>query len=155
MHDPTVPPGRLKRGHIVTRREALNAARTLLTGAVAFSLLPSSAPALAQGDNDVKIVNKSKWEIHHFFLSSTDKNEWGPDQLGEEVIGTGESFTLKNIPCDVYDVKLVDEDGDECVAEAVDICGSDQGWLITDEILLACQRNDDEKSASQRSCPTA
>jgi hypothetical protein len=36
-------------------------------------------------------------------------------------------------------VKLVDEDGDECVVEAVDVCGEDDEWLITDEDLLDCE----------------
>lgn len=87
----------------------------------------------------VKVVNKSDWQIEQFYLSSSEEDEWGPDQLGEEVIGTGESFTLKSIPCDVYDVMLVDEDGDECVVEEVDVCGGAESWVITNKILLGCQ----------------
>ncbi|HEX6900763.1 MAG TPA: hypothetical protein VF789_13640 [Thermoanaerobaculia bacterium] len=87
----------------------------------------------------VKVVNKSDWQIDHFYLSSSDDDEWGPDQLGDDVIGSGESFSLKNIPCDNYDVMLVDEDGDECVVEAVDICGGAESWVITNKILLGCQ----------------
>lgn len=87
----------------------------------------------------VTVINKSDWEIHHFFLSSAEEEEWGPDQLGEEVIGTDDSFKLNDIPCDTYDVQLVDEAGDECIVPAVDICASKQTWTITNKILLACQ----------------
>lgn len=87
----------------------------------------------------VKVVNKSDWEIHQFFLSSSEEGEWGPDQLGENVIGAGESFELRNIPCDTYDVMLVDEAEDECIVEEVDICGEDESWVITNKILLGCQ----------------
>lgn len=87
----------------------------------------------------VKVVNSSDWQIDHFFLSSSDDEEWGEDQLGDDVIGTGESFELRSIPCDTYDVMLVDEDGDECVVEAVDICGGKEKWVITNKILLGCQ----------------
>lgn len=87
----------------------------------------------------VKVVNKSDWQIDQFFLSSSEEDEWGPDQLGEEVIGSGESFSLKSIPCDTYDIMLVDEDGDECVVEEVDICGGAETWTITNKILLGCQ----------------
>ncbi|HRC85221.1 MAG TPA: hypothetical protein PK413_06415 [Thermoanaerobaculia bacterium] len=87
----------------------------------------------------VKIVNESDWEIHHFYLSSTDEEQWGPDQLGEAVISSGESFTLTDIPCDTYDVKLIDEDGDECVVSNVDICAGKEKWTITNKILLGCQ----------------
>lgn len=99
--------------------------------------LPAAAAAPKKAD--VEITNASDWEIHHFYLSSTDDESWGPDQLGEDVIGTGESFTLMRVPCDQYDVKIVDEEGDECVIGAVDICGQEQQWSITSKALLECQ----------------
>lgn len=97
-----------------------------------------AAPAEAQKSN-VTVKNSSDWEIHEFYLSSSEEAEWGPDQLGEDVIGTGESFTLRAIPCDTYDVMLVDEDGDECIVEEVELCGSKETWTITNKILLGCQ----------------
>ena len=87
----------------------------------------------------VKIINQSKWEIHHIFLSSVDDEEWGPDQLGEDVLAKGDSITITAIPCDLYDVKVVDEDGDECVIEEVDLCGDHSYWKITDKDLLECE----------------
>ena len=113
------------------------AAITLLGLALACLVaLPGTAWA---ANATVKVVNKSDWEIHQFYLSSSEDEDWGPDQLRDDVIGTGESFTLRNIPCDTYDVKLVDEAEDECVVEAVDICGESQSWVITNKILLGCQ----------------
>jgi hypothetical protein len=100
--------------------------------------LPVAAHAAGKKAS-VKVVNKSDWEIHHFFLSPTEQDHWGPDQLGDDVIGTDEAFTLKTIPCDSYDVKLIDEDGDECVVEDVDICGGSEQWTITNKLLLACE----------------
>ncbi len=114
----------------------------VLLGVALVSLAALTLPADARAEGKkaaVKVVNKSDWEIHHFFLSSTDEDEWGPDQLGDEVIGTDEAFTLKSIPCDSYDVKLIDEDGDECVVDDVDICGGAESWTITNKILLGCQ----------------
>ena len=99
-----------------------------------------AAPAFAEYESKVEISNKSQWSIHHLYLSSVDTNEWGPDQLGDEVIESGGGkFTLTDVPCDAYDVKLVDEDGDECVVNAVPLCVDDNRWVITDEPLLACQ----------------
>ena len=100
--------------------------------------LPVVAFAASKKTN-VKITNDTDWEIHHFYLSSTDDENWGPDQLGDDVIGTGESFTLMGIPCDEYDVKLVDEEGDECVVGAVDICGKGEEWQLTSKDLVECQ----------------
>jgi hypothetical protein len=104
-------------------------------------LLAVALPAIAAAGKkaDVKITNGSDWEIHHFYLSSTDDGRWGPDQLGDEVIGSGESFTLAEVPCGEYDVKLVDEEGDECVVGGVDICGKGEEWALTSKDLLECQ----------------
>ena len=87
---------------------------------------------------DVKITNASDWSLTHVFISAVDQEQWGEDQLGDKVIGTGESFTLTGVPCATYDEKLRDEDGDECEVADVDICG-DGGWTIESDDLLACQ----------------
>jgi len=107
--------------------------------ALLFACVFAAEANAAGTKSDVTIHNDSEWSIHHFFLSSSTEGEWGPDQLGDEVIKNGGSFTLTGIPCDEYDVRLVDEDGDECVVEAVDVCGEDDSWLITDEDLLDCE----------------
>jgi hypothetical protein len=87
----------------------------------------------------VKIINQSKWEIHHIYLSSSAEETWGEDQLEDDVLQKGQSLTLTNIPCDSYDIKVVDEDGDECVIEEVELCGDDSYWKITDKSLLQCE----------------
>ena len=88
----------------------------------------------------VKIINQSKWEIHHVFLSPSDDEKWGPDQLEDQILAKGDSLTLTSIDCDLYDIKVVDEDGDECVIEEVDLCGDDSYWKITDQTLLECEK---------------
>lgn len=98
-----------------------------------------SLPAFAARKATVKVINQSKWELHHIFLSSSDDAEWGEDQLGEDVLAKGDSLTLTSIPCDLYDIKVVDEDGDECVIEQVDLCGDNSVWKITDRELLSCE----------------
>jgi hypothetical protein len=100
-----------------------------------------AAPVIAAGKKkaSVKVINDSKWEIHHIYLSSSDDDDWGPDQLGDDVLEHGQSITLTNISCDTYDVKVVDEDGDECVIEEVDLCNDHSYWKITDKELLACE----------------
>ena len=110
----------------------------LLAVAVA-AVLPLVAHAGSKRAADVKVTNRTDWEIHELYLSSADDENWGPDQLGEEVIGKGESFTLMGIPCDDYDIKIVDEEGDACIVAAVDICGDNQEWAITSGDLLQCQ----------------
>jgi len=107
--------------------------------AVAAAGWGTVARAQSKKKATVTIVNKADWAIHHLYLSPVDDEEWGEDQLGEHVVEKGESFQLSGIPCDTYDVKLVEEDGDECVVEEVDICGKNDTWQITSKDLLKCQ----------------
>ncbi len=96
--------------------------------------------AAASKKATVNIVNKSKWDIHALYMSPADEDEWGPDQLGKHTITAGGgSFKLTDIPCDVWDVKVVDEDGDECVIESADVCKDSYEWKITNDELLKCQ----------------
>ena len=98
-----------------------------------------SLPVLAATKANVRVTNLSDFTIHHLFLSPASEEHWGPDQLRDDVIETDDSFTITSIPCDAYDVKVVDEDGDECIVEEVDICGNGQHWKITNEDLLECE----------------
>lgn len=113
--------------------------------ALAFTI-PSAAVAK---NATVTVANQSEWVIAQFFLAPTETDEWGPDQLGESVIGKGESFKLTDIPCNTYDVRLVDEDEDECIVEAVDICGGKGTWTITSKDLLACQSETEEEGEEE------
>jgi hypothetical protein len=115
-------------------------------GKIAFGCaLLCSANALAEGVS-ITFKNSSKWEIHHLFLSTTKEKEWGPEQLGkDQVIGTGDTFTLTDIDPGKYDMKLVDEDEDECILTGVKLA-SDQAVEITDKDLIACQSETEEAS---------
>jgi hypothetical protein len=112
----------------------------LSRGCFVLCLLALGVVAAEAKNASVTVVNQSDWEIHQLYLSSSDDEEWGPDQLGEAVIESGGSFKLEGIPCDTYDVMLVDEDEDPCIVTEVDICGAKQKWTITNEILLGCQK---------------
>jgi hypothetical protein len=125
-----------------TTRSHMSKVRHTLVVAVfaAVAVLSISIPASAA--SSIKVHNKSKWEIHHLFLSPTsEKDEWGPDQLGDQVIkANGGVFTLTDIECNKYDIKIVDEDGDECIVSAVALCDDSATWNITDERLLKCEK---------------
>ncbi len=112
--------------------------------AAVIAVMLSGVAMAGEYDAAVSIKNRSSWDIHELYLSSVDDNDWGPDQLGEEVIAGGESFKLHGIPCDAYDVRLVDEDGDVCVVNAVALCVDQDAWVINDDDLLACQEETTE-----------
>lgn len=102
-------------------------------------MLAFALPTFAGEKGSVKIINQSKWEIHHIYFGSTSERTWGDDYLGEEVLSKGDSLTLTGVECGDYDIKVVDEDGDECIIEEVSLCGEDAYWKITDKDLLECE----------------
>lgn len=99
----------------------------------AVMMFPSNLFALS-----LEIVNESEWDVHELYFSESDEEAWGPDQLDDEVIESGSSFTLSKIPIGIYDMKIVDEDGDSCEVSEVDFDASER-FVLTDEILLGCQ----------------
>ncbi|MDP3275604.1 MAG: hypothetical protein Q8Q09_10445 [Deltaproteobacteria bacterium] len=90
-------------------------------------------------DSSIAFRNSSSWAIRNLYMSTVEQNTWGPDQLGAHVIHTGESYTITGIPCANYDLKLVDEDNDECIVRNVNVCAESTGVNITSEALLGCQ----------------
>ncbi|MGV8940116.1 MAG: hypothetical protein ACOH1P_01055 [Lysobacter sp.] len=87
---------------------------------------------------NVIFVNQSSWEIHEVYFSPASQSNWGEDHLGSDILEKGDSLTLSGVSAGRWDVRVVDEDEDECVIEDVRIGGSDK-WVITDKDLLGCQ----------------
>lgn len=107
--------------------------------ASALAALACAAGNVSAADAQIVLRNNSSWEIHELYVNVSRSDEWGPDQLDDDVIESGGEFTLHGIPCDKYDVRVVDEDGDACVIEKVPLCGASDEWTITDADLLGCQ----------------
>lgn len=117
-------------------RMAIVAAVVLAVGMMVLPMPSKAEPQRAE----FMVVNSSDWDIYHLYLSPTHKDNWGPDQLGDNVIKHGGgSFTLHKIPCAHYDIKVVDEDGDECVIEDVIMCKDHTHWDVTNKELANCE----------------
>ncbi len=87
----------------------------------------------------VTLANRSSWDIHRLYISSSRSKRWGPDQLGDEILNSGYSFTLSGLDCGEYDLKLIDEDGDVCEVHEIYLCGAEGEQSLTDKDLLECQ----------------
>ncbi|HEV2915372.1 MAG TPA: hypothetical protein VGX92_18985 [Pyrinomonadaceae bacterium] len=103
-----------------------------------FALLPVASIAEPQR-GEFMIVNKSRFTIYKLFLSPSNNRRWGRDQLGRRTIKPGDSFTLNRIPCGLYDVKVVDEDGDACEIREISMCRDHTHWDLTNDDLLRCE----------------
>jgi hypothetical protein len=87
----------------------------------------------------MRITNNSSSSIHHLYLSSSQDDSWGRDQLGEQAIEPGETYTLRGIPPDDYDIRIVDADQNACEVRKVTIT-ENVPVTITDEALERCQQ---------------
>ncbi len=123
--------------------------RTAITAAVLLT------PALASAQSSVVTVNNSSsWNIEYLYLSPTAQSTWGADQLGNTILSSGSAHTFMGIGCNNYDVRLVDEDGDECVVSGVSLCGEQATWQITNNDLLSCQAQTAAQAAPSPSVST-
>lgn len=78
-----------------------------------------SGKLFAEGsDNDFTVVNKTGYTIDKIFVSPHDKNSWGDDIMGKDLLKDGESVDIKfhsGADADDYDLKVVYEDKEEAV----------------------------------------
>ena len=86
----------------------------------------------------VTIANNSGMEIRHVYLSPTDNDNWGPDQLNGDVIANGHSFALSNVACDAASIKVIAEDQNGCFFYQTVTCGENSTWMITTNSTPDC-----------------
>jgi len=120
-------------------KSRLNRAFATLATLVLFATCVIPLPVSAQGNHySLKLSNASSFGIDRIFLSPSDRNEWGPDQLGSNVIGAGQTFTLTGIRPGEYDIMFVDQDGDSCVLKNQNMF-TNLSWRLTNSWLLNCE----------------
>jgi len=103
---------------------------------IALAVMP--LPVNAQNRYSLKLQNDSKWDIYSLYVSSSETQQWGPDQLGDDTLAAGSSFTLTDLIPGEYDIKFVDEDGDECTLRNIKIF-KNESWLLTTPWLARCE----------------
>ena len=82
-------------------------------------LLLGAFAVYAQSLPSISIVNDTGYTVHYIFVSPAESDEWGDDVLGDRVLRSGETFTYRLTQplsrVSVYDIRLIDEDGDDYV----------------------------------------
>jgi len=76
------------------------------------------------GDQDFTVVNKTGIEIHQLFVTPHDSDDWEDDILGEDTLANGEQVDIKfsrKEKADMWDLKVVDADGNEVTWENLDL----------------------------------
>lgn len=105
---------------------------------VATGLVLAFMPAVPTVAATIKIENASSWDILEVYFAPFRQRDWGDDHLGKQVLKAGKTLSLNDVEPGLWDVRLVDEDDDECVVEGQQISAS-QTLVIDDEDLMNCQ----------------
>ncbi len=103
--------------------------------AIAIYMLASTASVQAQAL--LTIQNNSDWDIYYIYISKSTDSSWGDDLLGSEVLYSGSSKKFSFHDAGEYDIKLIDEDDDECIIFKQWLDGKET-WYIENDELLEC-----------------
>ena len=78
-------------------------------------------------DYYVDVTNRTGFAIFHLYVSPGDSKSWQEDVLGTDVIADGDRMRVNLIGYDspIFDIKLVDEDGDSYTFWNVDVSRED------------------------------
>jgi len=96
-------------------------ARRLLGSALALALTAGAGAADAA---ELELVNTSLKAIHHLYVARSGSGQWGRDLLmGNTVnsIAPGERRTIVNLAPATYDLRFIDQDGDDYEIEAIEV----------------------------------
>lgn len=99
--------------------------RTIARVALVTAAVVALAAGLSAGKQDFVLANRTGLTIDELYVSASDTDDWEEDVLGRDVLPNGESVTIRFAPdarqCS-YDLKVVDEDGDDLVWTDIDLC---------------------------------
>ena len=90
---------------------------------IAAAVLVCASAAAVAGDYYVDITNKTGYTIMYMYVSPAKSDSWEEDVLGEDVLASGKTqrVTLTGYKSSIFDIRLVDEDGDRYTFWKVDV----------------------------------
>lgn len=98
---------------------------TFARAALATALVICASVFVSAARQDFTLVNQTGLTISELYVSSSATTDWEEDVLGRDVLAHGESvkitFDKREREC-LYDIKTVDEDGDELMWTEIDLC---------------------------------
>ncbi|MBU0702972.1 MAG: hypothetical protein KKC18_03820 [Chloroflexi bacterium] len=84
----------------------------------------------------LEIVNQSDDAIYYLYIVSPDNTSWGGDWLDGDVIETGDSYIVAEIPRGAYDVRATDQDNENVEAIYNISLPAENSWTMVGTIPL-------------------
>ena len=93
----------------------------------ASALLVVASTAAVAADYYVDITNRTGYTIMYMYVSPAKSDSWEEDVLGADVLPTGKTqrVNLNGYKSPMFDIRLVDEDGDKYTFWNVDVSTDD------------------------------
>jgi hypothetical protein len=96
----------------------------------------------AEAQVQITIQNDSDWAFYEMYMTASDYETWGEDLLemsGQSVLIREEAISISIPAIGYWDLKIIDEDGDECVVTEIYI--NDHEYVhVTSDMLLDCYK---------------
>jgi hypothetical protein len=105
-------------------KKSINLLFSLCFLIVAFSGFknPPAKTASKFGEHVITITNKTHYGLYHLYISPEHETHWGTDELdADHILQQGETKGVV-IECGTWDVKIVDEKGQEHIFWHVELC---------------------------------
>ena len=101
---------------------------------VAAALIVGLSNLAAAADYYVDITNETGYTIMYMYVSPAKSDSWEEDVLGDDVLRTGKAqrVNLTGYKSPIFDIRLVDEDGDKYTFWNVDVSKRDITVTLAD-----------------------
>jgi hypothetical protein len=107
-----------------------------ITLAAALGCGVSNDPGGGNSDGTITVQNDSAYVLTGLYVASVNQSNWGPNLL-PDVLFSSEQITVL-VSCNTYDVMVVDDLQRDCVLSNLELCFSDQLWVIDNFTLRNC-----------------
>jgi len=96
-----------------------------------------------EGETWVSIVNDLQgYDIYYVYVSPMEADDWGDDRLGSDILMQDDELIVWVDP-GVYDIQLVDEDGDTYTQWEVEVGDTGYEWWVTlDDLDMMTEEGD-------------
>ena len=97
--------------------------RTAPLAAVTLVTLAGCAASAQTNDPSFRLTNNSSAKINEIYVSSSGVSSWGPDRLGDRVLSSGGSYTIR-LPAGqcMNDIRVVYANGEASERRRVNTC---------------------------------
>ena len=95
-----------------------------------FTALAVAGLFVQAGASSLRIVNSTGgWDLMTVYVSPFGATGWGENRLGDSTLTEGGSMTIE-LPVGIYNIRLIDEDGDTYTRRNTPVMGAVE-WAVT------------------------